>query len=191
MSNPNRNMYVHMMKRLAGRIFGCSSDHIEILAVGRAYRPYLKHERPENIPILCTHRVTNPENLRNGMQEGYERGDLWAIALGLRVYTVISTGPTAAIFFRKRMLKGKVMTLLPRGMFSFHYCITHLFADMWFMDSSLIDSTTRAAMSVHHHAVLSSRMGLGNLAIGYIKQELMQNQFNRPLNKSRVVDYQL
>lgn len=52
------------------------------------------------------------------MQEGYEGGDLWAIALALRVYTVIYTGPTAAICFRKRMLKGKVMTLLPRGMFS-------------------------------------------------------------------------
>lgn len=181
--------YVHVMKRLAGRIFGFFSDHIEILVVGRAYRPYLKHERPEKIPVLCTHRVTNPRNLRNGMQEGYERGDLWAIALGLRVHTVIPTGPTAAIIFRKRMFKGKVLTLLPRGMVSFHCCITHLFVDMWLMDSSLIDLMARAAMSVHHHAVVTSRVGLGSLAIGYINQELMQNQLNRSVNNSPVVDY--
>lgn len=39
-------IYVHKMKRLVASVLGCSLDDVEILDVGRAYRPCLEHGRP-------------------------------------------------------------------------------------------------------------------------------------------------
>ena len=38
--------YVYKMKRLVESVLGCSADDMEILEVGRAYRPCLEHGRP-------------------------------------------------------------------------------------------------------------------------------------------------
>ena len=38
--------YVHQMRRLVERVFSCSSEDVEVLEVGRAYRPFLEHGRP-------------------------------------------------------------------------------------------------------------------------------------------------
>lgn len=38
--------YVRKMKRLVEKVFSCSSEDVEVLEVGRAYRPFLEHGRP-------------------------------------------------------------------------------------------------------------------------------------------------
>ena len=38
--------YVCKMKKRVERVLGCSSDDVEVLETGRAYRPWLEHGRP-------------------------------------------------------------------------------------------------------------------------------------------------
>lgn len=68
--------YVCQMKRLVARVLDCSSDDLEILEFGRAYRPCLEQERPivAQVPLDELLGMTHPNLLD---QRKVERGGVY------------------------------------------------------------------------------------------------------------------